>query len=95
MIDGLRQSSGEYVLTLDADLSHSPDFVYAMWSSRHEADITIASRYVPGEAARMPRTRLSEPRPQRSVQARHRHANSDTSPAAPGSTGAGTSTQTI
>ena len=58
IIDGLRQSSGEYVLTLDADLSHSPDFVSAMWSSRHGADITIASRYVPGGAARMPWGRL-------------------------------------
>ena len=58
IVDGLRQSSGEYVLTLDADLSHSPDFVSAIWSSRHGADITIASRYVPGGAARMPWGRL-------------------------------------
>ena len=27
LVDGLKQSSGDYILTLDADLSHRPDFV--------------------------------------------------------------------
>jgi SAM-dependent methyltransferase len=58
LIDGLREASGEYVLTLDADLSHSPEFVRAMWAAREAADITIASRYVPGGSASMPRFRL-------------------------------------
>jgi dolichol-phosphate mannosyltransferase len=57
LIDGLKQASGRFVLTLDADLSHSPDFVRDMWTARHGADITIASRYVPGGSACMPRTR--------------------------------------
>lgn len=54
MIDGFSAVSGEYVLTLDADLSHSPDFVSSMWDARQRADITIASRYVPGGTATMP-----------------------------------------
>ena len=58
LVDGLRQATGKYVLTLDADLSHSPSFVKDMWELRHEADITIASRYVPGGTATMPKARL-------------------------------------
>ena len=45
-------------MTLDADLSHRPDFVRRMWDSRYAADITIASRYVPGGTATMPKARL-------------------------------------
>jgi dolichol-phosphate mannosyltransferase len=58
LIDGLRTSRGEYILTLDADLSHRPDFVREMWRARHAAEITIASRYVPGGTATMPKYRL-------------------------------------
>ena len=58
LVDGLRQATGNYILTLDADLSHSPSFVKDMWELRHEADITIASRYVPGGTATMPKARL-------------------------------------
>jgi dolichol-phosphate mannosyltransferase len=58
LVDGLRRASSEYVLTLDADLSHRPDFVKDMWLHRDAADIIIASRYVPGGTASMPRSRL-------------------------------------
>jgi dolichol-phosphate mannosyltransferase len=58
LIDGLQKAGGDYVLTLDADLSHRPDFVRDMWRSRFDSDITIASRYVPGGSASMPRSRL-------------------------------------
>ncbi len=58
LVEGFKQSSGDYVLTLDADLSHRPDFVQEMWRSRHGADITIASRYVAGGTAMMPKSRL-------------------------------------
>lgn len=58
LVDGLRKATGDYVLTLDADLSHSPGFVKDMWEQRHKADITIASRYVPGGTAKMPMARL-------------------------------------
>ncbi len=58
LIDGVRASRGEYILTLDADLSHRPDFVREMWHARNAAEITIASRYVPGGTATMPKYRL-------------------------------------
>jgi dolichol-phosphate mannosyltransferase len=48
---GFRQARGEYVLTLDADLSHEPAFVAKMWRAREAADIVIASRYVRGGVA--------------------------------------------
>ena len=58
LVEGLRQARGDYVLTLDADLSHRPEFVRDMWTSRDRFDITIASRYVAGGTASMPRSRL-------------------------------------
>jgi SAM-dependent methyltransferase len=58
LVEGFKQSCGEYILTLDADLSHRPEFVRDMWKSRNAVDILIASRYVAGGTASMPRTRL-------------------------------------
>src|SRR2546429_1880806 len=43
---GLEQAAGEYVLTLDADGSHDPSFLAAIWAARHEAEVVIASRYI-------------------------------------------------
>jgi dolichol-phosphate mannosyltransferase len=54
---GLRAARGEYVITMDADLSHQPDVVSRLWSIRHPLTIGIASRYVPGGSAEMGRTR--------------------------------------
>jgi glycosyltransferase involved in cell wall biosynthesis len=48
---GFAEARGDYVLTLDADLSHEPAFAAKLWRSRHEADIVIASRYARGGAA--------------------------------------------
>ncbi len=42
---------GDYVLTLDADLSHEPDFVAKLWRARERGDIVIASRYTRGGVA--------------------------------------------
>ena len=53
LITGFAAASGEYLLTMDADLSHPPEFVEELWKHRHEADVTIASRYVPGGRADM------------------------------------------
>ena len=54
---GFERATGQYVLTMDADLSHLPDFLPAMWARRTDADVVIASRYVPGGSADMPRYR--------------------------------------
>lgn len=51
---GFAQARGRYVLTMDADLSHPPTFVADLWSRRGEAEVLVASRYVPGGDARMP-----------------------------------------
>src|SRR6202166_4608908 len=48
---GFAEASGEYLLTLDADMSHDPAFVAKMWRARGRADIVIASRYVRGGVA--------------------------------------------
>jgi dolichol-phosphate mannosyltransferase len=44
----LAESRGLYVVFMDADGSHNPDFLPALWQPREEADLVIASRYVPG-----------------------------------------------
>jgi dolichol-phosphate mannosyltransferase len=51
---GFERASGDYILTMDADLSHVPDFVPAMWNHRADAELVIASRYVEGGGADMP-----------------------------------------
>jgi dolichol-phosphate mannosyltransferase len=56
--DGLAAARGTFILTLDADLSHDPDFIVKLWRGRERADVVIASRYVRGGVAYMPRHRL-------------------------------------
>ena len=53
LVTGFAQASGDYLLTMDADLSHPPEFVEHLWRHRNEADVTIASRYVTGGSAQM------------------------------------------
>ena len=57
LVAGFERVRGDYVLTMDADASHRPEFVENLWKSRHNADITIASRYVRGGRAHMPLAR--------------------------------------
>jgi dolichol-phosphate mannosyltransferase len=57
LLAGFAASRGQYVLTMDADLSHPPAFVADLWGSRSGADVTVASRYVKGGRAIMPRSR--------------------------------------
>lgn len=52
--EGFAAATGRHVLTLDADLSHDPDFVHKLWRQRERADVVIASRYVRGGVAYMP-----------------------------------------
>jgi dolichol-phosphate mannosyltransferase len=56
---GFARARGQYLMTMDADLSHPPVFIRDLWKRRHEAEITVASRYVPGGRTRMPRTRYA------------------------------------
>ncbi len=52
--EGFASASGKYILTMDADLSHSPTFFTEMWDAIKNAEVVIASRYIPGGRATMP-----------------------------------------
>jgi glycosyltransferase involved in cell wall biosynthesis len=54
---GLGAARGRWVVTMDADFSHSPEFIRMLWQRRNEGDILIASRYVHGAYAAMPISR--------------------------------------
>ncbi len=45
---GMARCRGERVVIMDSDGSHDPEFVRTLWEHRDDADIVIASRYVPG-----------------------------------------------
>lgn len=51
LIAGFAVAVAPFILTMDADLSHRPSFVEALWRARHDAEILIASRYMPGGRA--------------------------------------------
>jgi dolichol-phosphate mannosyltransferase len=57
LIAGFENSRAPYIVTMDADLSHPPRFVEELWSRRQQADVLIASRYVPEGSADMRRSR--------------------------------------
>jgi dolichol-phosphate mannosyltransferase len=44
----LKASLGQWVVFMDADGSHSPEFIEKLWAERQNADLVIASRYMPG-----------------------------------------------
>jgi dolichol-phosphate mannosyltransferase len=50
IMDGIKSSKGQYILVMDADLSHSPDVIPKMVKelSSPDVDIVVASRYVRG-----------------------------------------------
>lgn len=56
--DGFAAAQGEYILTLDGDMSHHPDFIPDMWDKRNVAEIIIASRYTTGGSAEMTKLRI-------------------------------------
>ena len=51
---GIKASTGEYVISMDSDGSHNPQFLYELWKNRSEADVVIASRYIPGGVTENP-----------------------------------------
>lgn len=52
--EGFEIAKGEYIITMDADLSHEPGYIKDLWDKRDEAELVIASRYVKGGKADMP-----------------------------------------
>ena len=55
--EAFEEAAGQFVLTMDADSSHDPVFIRDMYAMRGQADMVIASRYVPGGRADMNRWR--------------------------------------
>lgn len=53
LLAGFAATQARYIVTMDADLSHRPLFLLELWKHRHDAEVLIASRYVPGGAAEM------------------------------------------
>lgn len=52
--EGLCAARAPWVAVVDADGSHPPEVLARLWERRGEADLVIASRYVPGGSAAMP-----------------------------------------
>jgi dolichol-phosphate mannosyltransferase len=50
VMDGIKSSKGQYIVVMDADLSHSPEVIPKMVEELHspEVDIVVASRYARG-----------------------------------------------
>jgi dolichol-phosphate mannosyltransferase len=44
----IAEAKGDYILCMDADGSHSPNYFASMWAERTHYDIVIGSRYAPG-----------------------------------------------
>ena len=57
LLAGFAAARAPFVITMDADLSHPPEFLKQFWEERAESDLIIASRYVAGGRADMGITR--------------------------------------
>jgi dolichol-phosphate mannosyltransferase len=53
LLAGFATARAPYLVTMDADLSHRPVFLKEFWALRHQAEVLIASRYIPGGRADM------------------------------------------
>ncbi len=51
---GIQAAKGDYILTMDADGSHNPEFIRVLWEKRAVADVVIASRYIAGGVTENP-----------------------------------------
>jgi dolichol-phosphate mannosyltransferase len=54
LLSGFELAQGNYIITMDADLSHPAEFIEDLWENRDTADVIIASRYIRGGRAIMP-----------------------------------------
>ncbi len=55
--DGLQAARGEFVFTMDSDLSHPPELMEKLWSERDSADVVVGSRFVKGGSSDAPLVR--------------------------------------
>ncbi|NNL65283.1 MAG: glycosyltransferase [Myxococcales bacterium] len=49
--EGLQAARGDYVVTMDADLSHPPEKIADLLQHRDEAEVVVCSRYAPGASS--------------------------------------------
>jgi len=49
-----KEARGDYVLNVDADCSHNPQFIETLWDRHAPNRLVIASRYIPHGKAEMP-----------------------------------------
>ncbi|MFA5322013.1 MAG: glycosyltransferase [Smithella sp.] len=47
---GIANANGEYIIFMDADGSHSPEFINKLYKYKDDYDVVIASRYIGGGA---------------------------------------------
>ncbi len=47
---GIMNARGEYIIFMDADGSHSPEFINKLYQYKDDYDVVIASRYIEGGA---------------------------------------------
>lgn len=45
---GIKQANGKYIIFMDADGSHDPEFVKNLYENKENYDVVVASRYVEG-----------------------------------------------
>lgn len=53
LLAGFAATTAPYIVTMDADLSHRPVFLQEFWKRRDQAEVLIASRYIPNGRADM------------------------------------------
>jgi SAM-dependent methyltransferase len=54
LIEGFEAAQGEYIVTLDSDLSHPPELLKELWHTRNEADVIVGSRFAKGGRSEAP-----------------------------------------
>lgn len=57
VLDGIKVANGDYIITMDADLSHSPATIPSLFNEIEKFNFVIASRYVKGGKMQAPLTR--------------------------------------
>jgi glycosyltransferase involved in cell wall biosynthesis len=52
--EAFSRATGEYILTMDSDGSHSADFISSLWNNRLKNGVVIGSRHIAGGSSRAP-----------------------------------------
>jgi len=48
VLEGIKEAKGDFVVMMDGDGSHDPEYINYMLARMDDSDIVIASKYVPG-----------------------------------------------